>query len=815
MHELQVALRRLLRAPGFSVICVLTLAVGIGMVVAIFSLVHGIVLQQLPYPEPGRLVAISHDAPGLDLEDINASPPLYVRYSEVTTTFEELALVADGMITLTGAEVPDRLRLGRVTPTFFPLLRTAPQIGRGLQPGDAEEGAAPVAVISHSAWQQRFGGAEDVLQRDLELDGTARRVVGVMPAHFQFPDERTEVWLPLPMPTQPGALGAFGTSLLGRLAPGADLQSATTDLRRVTDDLEGYFPDEPAVPVLARSGLIPRLMPLHERMVGDLRTGLWVALGAVAMVLLLACANVANLFLVRAERRQQEIAVRSALGASRVTVASSFLLEGVLLALSGGALGVGIAHLGLRALRSFAPEGVPRLDSVSIDPPVLLFALVVALASAVAFSLLPALQSISSRFSSALKDGTRGAGWGRGRVQTRQILVAVQVALASMLLVGAGLLVRTFAELGAVDLGFDPGGVMTLQTSLSTSDYPSEDEVAALVDRLIPELEALPGVERAAVSSELPLSGRGTGAGHSLEDHPLAEDELPPVFRMKSVSEGYFEALRIPLLEGRGFEAADWQDRRGVAVVNQTLAKRWWPNGTAVGKRLRQGAPPEAEGEDWYEIVGVVGDTVDEDLRGEVLPQVFYPLRNRDGEGGLRGGFMLLARTGGEPSSLGGALRETIWSADRNVPITRMMTMEQLADEARAATAFSMSLLLLASVLALVLGALGVYGVLSFVVTLRTREIGLRLALGARRRGVRNQVLRSGVVLCSLGVAAGMLGALALTRLFASLLFRVSPLDPFTFVAVPLVLLAAAALASYVPARRAARVDPAIALRWE
>lgn len=815
MNEMAIALRRLWRARGFSSLCIATLAIGIGLVVAIFSLVYGIVLQQLPYRDAERLVVITHDAPGLDLEDINISQPLYERYAEISTSFEHLALVQDGQITLTRNEVPDRVGYSAVTASLFPMLGVQAHRGRVLTAADAEEGAPPVVVISYSAWVDRFGGSDAVLGQLIELDGTLRRVVGVMPPGFAFPDTDDEVWLPMRFAVGPGRLGSFGVRGFGRLAHGVDLEAAVVDLQRVTNGLEEYFPEEPATPVLARAQLRPLLIPLHDRIVGAARRGLWLALGAVSLVLALACANVANLFLVRAENRQQEIAVRSALGGRRAGVVGAFLSEGLVLALLGGAAGVGVAHLALRGLKSMAPDNLPRLESVSIDLPVLGFALVVSLLAAFAFSVLPALQASSGEFSSALKDGSRGAGWGRRRVLTRQILVATQVALAVVLLISAGLLVRTFSALGSVELGFDPSNVLTLRTALAASDYPTENELAALVRETLPRVQALPSVRSATVASGLPLSGRGSGAGHAVEDHPLAEDELPPVFYMTSVSEGYFDTLRVPLLEGRVIERADWEERRGVVVVSETLAHRWWPNGSALGRRVRQGQPPQQEGEDWYEIVGVVADMTDQDLRGEPVQRVYYPLRARQGEGGMRGGFVLMARTVAAPMQVVGAVRDVIWSVDRNVPITRVQTLQNLVDDARASTEFSMTLLLLAALLALLLGAIGVYGVISYMVTMRTREIGLRLALGAQRQGVRNQVLRSGLVLCAVGLVVGLGAAALVTRLLRSLLYEVSTVDPLTYLVVPVVLLAAAAVASYLPARRASRTDPAIALRWE
>jgi len=810
MLALRVALRRLRRNPGFAAVSVLTLALGIGVNVAIFSLLYGVLLKQLPYPEPERLVAVSHDATRLELDDLGISAPLYLRYRGETSSFEEMGMLRDGWVSLTGLNVPSRLRQGTVTSSLFAVFRVPPLQGRTFTAADEERGAAPVALISERLWRARFGGDPGALGRRIEIDGAPREIVGVMPSHFEVPDAETDVWLPFIIDPEVDHLGSFGPTCIGRLRAGVPRAAALADLKRITDALPEQFPEEHAAPVLARSGFRPRVVPLLENLVGDLERALWVVMGAVGFLLLMVCANLANLFLVRAEARHREIALRGALGATGARIVGSFLVEGLVLALAGGAASVLLAKWAVSILVRFAPEGIPRLHQVGIDAPVLLFALAISLLSGLFFSLLPALPYRRSNLATALREGGRGLSTGRGRLGARQALVIAQIALGLVLLVGAGLMARSFRELMRVSPGFDATGALTLRLSLPATRYETPERIAAFVDRITDRVRALPGVSAVGAVNNLPLSGSASAAGHALEDFPLGENDVPPVFLRYHASPGYREAMGMPLVQGRWLEPADHQQKTGVVVVSQSLARRYWPNASPLGKRIRPGRAGEKP---WYTIVGVVSDLRHARLQDEASDMVYYSMLGHQGDDSLRTTVNLVVRTGSSPESLSEVVRSAVWELDANVPVTHVLTLRRLVEAARAPMAFNTLLLVVASALALLLGSVGMYGVISFVVSQRTQEIGVRMALGAPRAGVRSMVLSDGLRVALPGIAIGLAGALAVTRLMKSLLFGVSPLDPFTLTVVPVFLCAVALFSSLLPAERAARVDPVVALR--
>ena len=811
MSELRYALRRLAARPGFSTVCILTLGLGIGVNVTLFALVYGVLLKPLSYPAAERLVTVSHDAAALNLDDMGISAPLYLRYREQAASFEEMAMIEDGRISLTGLDEPLRVRHGTVTASTFKVYGLAPLLGRPFGRQDEKPGAAPVVLISQRLWRGRFGGDLHIVGRSIEIDGSPREVVGVMPSSFEVPDVETDVWIPLIIDPTDHPLGRFGGACVARLKPEASLTSALADLKRFTDGLVERFPEERAAPVLRRSGFQPVVRPLLEDIVGEVREALLVLLAGVGFVLLMACANVANLFLVRAEGRQRELAMRSALGASRARLVGSFAVEGLVLALVAGAASVLLAHLALRALIPLAPEGIPRLHSVELGGPVLLFTLVLSLLSAFLFAFLPVFSYARFDLAAVLREG----GWGlsgRGRVRLRKNLVAAQVALSLVLVVGAGLMVRSFQKLSRVNPGFEARGALSLRLSLPGARYDSPRRIADFVDQLTRRLEALPGVTAAGVISLLPLGGSASGAGHSFEDFPLAEDGVPPVFFDFIASPGCLQALGLRLIEGRWFEPADHQRFGAVAVISQSIAKQYWPRSSAIGRRLR---PGRADGDKWYTIIGVVGDVHHLRLEEDPSDTVYYPLVRREEDGGIGSNLCLVLRTAAAPETLAQPVRSAVWELDPNVPITHVMTLEKLVADARAPMAFSMLLLLIAAGMALFLGALGIYGVISFVVSQRTAEIGVRMALGAQPRQVRRMVLLDGLKVALPGIALGLAAALALTRLMKSLLYGVSPLDVQTFILVPFVLSAVAMGASLLPARRASLVDPAVALRTE
>jgi predicted permease len=525
----------------------------------------------------------------------------------------------------------------------------------------------------------------------------------------------------------------------------------------------------------------------------------------------MACVNVANVFLVRAEGRRRELALRSALGASRRQILGEFFAEGIALALVSGVLALFLARAAISALLPFVPEGVPRLSQVSIDGSAAGFALLIALAAAVLVALIPVIPYSRPNVTETLKEGGQRTSAGRKRVTVRRALVALQMALGLVLLVGAVLMVRSFRELSSVSPGFRPERALTLRVSLPAASYDA-DRVSAFVEELRARIEALPGVRAVGAVDTLPLTGSATGAGHAFEDFPLGDNDLPPVFITNFADSGYLEAMEIPLLEGRFLEPADHRERRRVTVVNETLARRYWPNGGSLGRRLSPGRP-DTDG--WYEIVGVVGDIRYEELQAEPRGTVFYPIQGPEGTGALGTNVCLVVRTEGSPESISEPVRSAVWSLDPNVPITHVLTLEDLVREARAPMAFSMSLLLIASVLAVLLGAFGTYGVVSYVVSQRTQEIGVRMALGALRSQVRSMILRDGLRTVLPGLALGLFAAFAVTRAMASLLYGVSPVDPWSFALAPLLLLLVAVVSSLLPAERASKVNPIVALRRE
>lgn len=811
--SLRALVKRLFADKKFTILSILTLTVGIGLTVAIFSLVYGVLLAPLPYPEPERLIDVSHDAPGLDLEDMDLSVPLYLRYRERAHSFENLALMRDGRVSLTGLDVPDRVRQGTVTASLFHVAKIQPILGRAFTQEDEAKGAPPVVLISEGFWRGRLGGAPDVLERSLEIDGTPRQILGVLPSRFALPTENIEVWVPFVFDVETQPLGQFSYRCVGRLKEDASLQAAFAELRAVTDRITEEFPEDSAAPVLAHASFLPKLTPLLDELVGDVRSALLVLSGAVAFILLMACVNVANVFLVRAESRRRELALRAALGASRGRILSDFFAEGLALAVAGGALGVALAEFAIRGLVRFAPEGLPRLASVRVDGTALGFALLIVLVAALLVALLPAIPYSRPELTAALKEGGRGTSASRGRVRLRRALVALQMALGLVLLIGAGLMVRSFRALSHVSPGFRPQGALSLRVSLPQSSYDSGDRVTSFVERTTEKLGALPGVRSVGAVDYLPLTGSASGSGHTFEDFPLGEDDVPVIFFTNFTDSGYLEAMGIPLLEGRYFEPSDHRLGRKVAVVSETLAKRYWPNASALGHRLSPGKQDETG---WFEIVGVVADVHHESLQIEPRGTVYYPMRGPKGENVLGNNVCFVLRIGGDhPDALAAEARSTIWEIDPNVPITHVLTLEQIVEESRAEMAFSMSLLLLASVLAVLLGAVGTYGVISYVVTQRTQEIGLRMALGALRGQVRSMVLRDGLLTILPGLAIGLIAAFGVTRFMSSLLFSVSPLDPQSFLLAPALLLAIAVVSSLLPAERASRVNPLEALREE
>ena len=814
--QLRLLWRRAAVNPGFTLISLATLAIGIGANIAIFTVVNAVLLRPLPIPESERLLVLRHAAPGLvQLDELPMSDALYFLYAEESRTLDGVAAIQDGQASFTGPENPQRVQAASVTASFFDVMRTPPRVGRAFTPEEDRPGAAPVVVLSDGLWRTRFGADPGVVGRVVDLDGATVEIIGVMPPGFAFSRPEAELWRPMGLDRESVQLGSFGITGVARIADGSTLGQVRAELDAMLSNLAEVFPDEGAAPILANAGFRPRVDRAREVVVGDIESTLWILLGAVGFLLLIACANVANLFLVRSEARHGEVAVRAALGESRGRLAGSVLLESLVLGVAGGLAALPLALLAVRLLVGFGPRVLPRLDEISIDASVLLFGLAVSVAAGLLFGLLPALRASAVAAAGHLPAGARGATVGRERQLARRGLVVVQIALALTLLVGSGLAVRSFGRLAAVDPGFDPVDVLTFGLALAQRDYDSPDSRLNFHRQVVDRLRALPGAADASAASTVPLGGEVSGSGHSIEGRPLADSEVPPVFMTKRVSPDYFDALRIELVEGRVFDRLDGERDAPVVIVSRSVARAYWPGESAIGQGIRLGGPPEEEGEDWSRIIGVVDDVHEIALHEDPPEMAYYPLPGVIGGEGAPATTMRYVVRAPNAAALAGAVRETVRGLDPTLPIAEVETLETLVGRARAERAFAMVLLLIAAGLALLLGSVGVYGVVSWTVAQRRREIAIRMAVGAQVTDVRRLVLTEAGGLALAGAALGIGSAVALTRRLQALLFETSPLDPTVFLAVSTLLVGVCLLASWLPARRAARIDPMTALRAE
>ncbi|MEE8522460.1 MAG: ABC transporter permease [Thermoanaerobaculia bacterium] len=813
-RQLRAVFRKLSRSPLFTLVSLFTLAVGIGANAAIFSVVNAVLLRPLPYPDSQRLVGVWHTAPGLGLPEFEQSDATYLLYRGHSRVLDDLTIYQETTVNVLHGEAPERLTSAAASASLFSVLGVPPALGRGFMEAEERPGAEPVVVLSHQLWKQSFGADGGILGQTLRVDGVARNIVGVMPAGFHFPSTETQLWLPLTIDPTATQVGNFNYTAVGRLLPDLGPADAVSDLDGLIRRLPELYPDENITAgMIEKAGLATIVRPLREDVVGDVGQVLWILLGSVGFILLIACANVANLFLVRAEGRQQELAVRNALGATRFDVARSFLAESTVLSLAGGVLGLGLAAAGVRGLVALAPD-LPRLEEITVDGSVLLSTLAISLFAGLLFGAMPALRQMPDP-GAALKEGGRSAMVGHGRLRARNALVVAQIALALILLVGSGLMVRSFAALRRVDPGFDAAGVLTLRVALPDAEYATAEERAAFFETALERIRALPGVQSAAAVSRLPLTPGGSNSAQSFEDFPLEPDEVPPILAIRWASTDYFETLGIPVVSGRAFERDDHKRLRRHVVVSAALAERFWPGQSALGKRLRWGL----SNADWSSIVGVVGDVRDDGLEEEPLATVYYPIltppRDDTDETSAPHSVSFAIRTSTAPKALADGVRRTIWDLDAHLPVANVRTLAAIIADARARTTFTMLLLSIAAGVALLLGAVGLYGVISYLVSQRTRELGVRMALGADRWTVSRMILRHGLGLAGVGIGIGLAGAVAAMPLLKASLYGVSPSDPTTLAAVSTLLLVIALVASLLPARRAAAVDPLEALRYE
>jgi putative ABC transport system permease protein len=806
-QDLRYGLRMMWKNPGFTVVSVLALALGIGANSAIFSVVNTVLLRPLPYKDPERLVMIwEDDTKGGYPRDTPAAAN-YVDWRDQSSVFEGMAAMAEQNFNLTGTGEPEKIEGRRVSANLFSLLGVEPQAGRAFVPEEDQAGRNRVVVISHGLWQRRFGGDAKIINQSLTLNGESYTVIGVMPSHFQFPSREDEVWVPIAFTQEEAAnRGRHYLNVVARTKPGVSLEQAQAEMNTIALRLQQQYPNQNA-------DLGVAITPLHEQVVGDIKPALLVLLGAVGFVLLIACANVANLLLARAAVRQKEISIRVALGASRLRLVRQFLTESVLLAVLGGVVGLLLSLWGVSLLKAFIPENISQVEAITIDARVLGFTLLVSLLTGLVFGLAPATQASSLNLNETLKEGGRDSAAGSRGNRIRNLLVVTEVAVSLILLIGAGLLINSFLRLRNVNPGFRADHLLTMQVELPQLKYPEHARRTNFYNELLSRIETLPGVKSAAVTTNLPLYAQGNSIGVSIEGRP---DPAPgqgkrPSVTTRVVSPHYFETMGISLLQGRGFSVQDKVDSPAVALVSETMARRFWPDQDPTGRRLTPGSPTSTDPNDWITVIGVVKDVRQFELVSEARPQMYLSY--------VQAGFFapndLVVRTDLDPLSLASAVRRAVWEVDKDQPVSKIRTMEEIVSESVARQRFSMMLLGVFAALALALAAVGIYGVMSYSVAQRTREFGIRMALGAQRSDVLKLAVGQGLKLVLVGIAIGLGAAFLLTRVMSSLLFGVSATDPLTFITISLVLVGVAVLASFIPALRATKIDPMVALRYE
>jgi putative ABC transport system permease protein len=813
VKQLRHAARWLLRTPGFATLCILPLAVGIGATTVIFSLVNGVVLNPLPYPGSERLAGLWHVAPGLTPEQLYLSIPTYLLYQSRDPDLESIGLYREGKVNLSDRENPERVRSAEVTASLFHVLQSAPEIGRPFTPQDERPGAVQSVMLSDRLWRRRFSGDPSVLGKPVRIDGVLRSVVGVMGPGFQFPAPETDVWLPLEIAPDLASLGDLNYRGVARLRPGVSTATAETHLNGLLARLDETFPGQGAAPLLARSGFAARVHPLRDDVVGKAGATLWILLAAVGFILLIACSNVSGLLVVRSEGRQREMAIRTALGALRRNLVGGTLAEGLLLGMVACLLGLLLAFWGIHLLVRFAPTSVPRLGEVSLDGRVLAFSIVISLLVSLFIGVAPSGRVDRVPLATVLREGSQGAGSRKARRRLHQLLVAIQVALALTVLTGAGLMVRSFLRLSQAPLGFDPRNLLVVQLALPKADYPDDAAVARLFELLIDRVSALPGVVSATATSQAPLGGSVQAAGQFIEGLPTDDRVPPPFIEQAYVSQGYFKTMGIPLRSGADMTRAEIEGRNGSAVIDEPLAEHYWPQGSALGKRLRPGEKAPAGQDPWYTIVGIAGGVRARTPADPPHGTIYYPLLGKHKDAWVPREMSLVLRTRVPPASLAAAVRREVAAADPSLPVGNIADMEQLTRKAESRTAFTTWMLLLALAVTLILVAVGTYGFSSYVVNQRTPEIGIRIAIGGQVGHILRMILRESMATALVGIALGLVGSAVLTRALGALLYEVSPLDPLTFAASPLLLVALVLLASYLPALRAAHTDPLRALK--
>jgi putative ABC transport system permease protein len=816
------AWRSLGRTPVFTVTAALTLVIGIGAAVAMFAVVNGVLLRPLPYGNPDQLVGAWHDLPPLNMTHAQQTQATYFTYKRLARSIEGIGVYQDGAVNVApvraGAE-PQRVTSAWITADLIPILQVSPMRGRTFTAAEDLPNGPSVVIIGEALWRNQFGGDPAVIGKKLDVGGLSREIVGVMPQSFRFPERETQLWLPLQLDPNAEFTGGFNYNSIARLKPGITVEAAQRDfvsvLPRVVEISPNMAPGVPFKMVLEQAKPQPVLIPLRQDITGNISRTLWIVAGAAALVLLVACANVTNLILVRADGRQRELAVREALGAGRARVMLHFLGESAVLASLAAIIGLGVAALAIRALVTAGPTEIPRLTEVRIDLDAVAFTVVITALVTLVCSIIPALRIGRVHLSNALREGGRSGTAGRAQHRIRGALVAAQMALALVVLAGSGLLMRTFQRLHAIEPGFDARNVATFWMSLPQARYATDTTVAQFYARLLDKVRGLPGVKEVGVSSRLPLTNFGMNQNpFYVENDPSAVDKIPHLQIFTTVDAGYFRAMGIPLLAGRTFDPLETQ-RDKEAIISQATAVQFFQDSTgraAIGKRFR-----ELPGAPWYTVIGVVGNARDTALAAPPSQTVYFPEVPRTDKGFSQTArtMALVVKTTGEPAAITSSIRRAIAELDPSLPT---FSVRPLAEVLRASTAqlsFIILMLGAAAAVTLTLGAIGLYGVMAYVVTLRTRELGVRIALGAQPSSVAAMLTRQGLMLTLLGVGGGLVLFALVARFMRALLYGTAPSDPVAIGVAAIALVVVAAFASWIPARRAARLDPADALRAE
>jgi len=821
IEQLKQVFRRLARAPLFTIITLLTLAIGIGANTVVFSVVEGVLLKPLPYPHPEQLIGVWNSAPGVNLPKLNIAPFLYFIEREQNTTLQDIGAYRGNSLSITGTAQPEHVQGLDVTDGVLPMLDVKPALGRLFTRQDDLPNAGKTIILTYGYWRRRFGGSKTVIGQSLTVDGNSREIIGVLPKDFQFLDYYdVDLVLPMQLDRSKTVLGNFSYQGMARLKPGVTLEQASTDIARLIPVAVRSFPPPEgfSVAVFEKAHFSPDLHSLKTDVIGDVGNVLWVLMGSIVLVLLVACANVANLLLVRVEGRRQELAIRSALGAGRGDITRGLLFESLVLGLTGSLIGLGLAFGTLRLLVAMAPTGLPRLHEIGINFPVLLFTLGVALFVSLVIGMIPVLKYSGVRASTGLREGGRALSQSRERHRARKMLVVVQVALALVLLICSGLMIRTFRALAHVSPGFtEPASLQAFSIYIPETQIPDTEKVRVLrtEQAIASKLATIPGVSSVAITTEVPMSGNNSFDPVYAADHTYKEGELAPIRRFKFVSPGFFSTMGTQFRAGRDLTWDETFQKRPLAIISENFAREYWGSAeNAIGKRIRVGS-----GDPWREVIGVASNVYDDGVSQDPSTAVYWPLYQDqfeiDKEMVRRGVSFVLRTPRAGSAEFMREVQQAVWSVDPDLPLSETKTVGELYTKSMARTSFTLVMLCVAGSMALLLGIVGIYGVISYAVSQRTREIGIRMALGAQRESLTAMFVRQGLLLTGIGVVVGVGVAFASMRLMSSILFHVSPMDPWTYSIATGCVVAIAWLACYLPSRRAAVVNPVNALRSE